>query len=44
MAKENQCLTRDEVIADVDSLEAIQMEDFHVGRNTTPSEKKGRSW
>ena len=41
VAKEIQYLIRDEVRSNVDSLEATQIEQFNMGRNTTPKEKKG---
>ena len=40
MSKENQGLNNEEVRYGVDSLEAIRIEEFNVGRNTTPKKKK----
>lgn len=41
VTKENQCLIRDEVRFDVDSLEVIQIKQFNMGLKTTPKERKG---
>jgi len=40
VSKESQGLNNEKVKYDVDSLEAIRVEEFNVGRNSTPKEKK----